>query len=189
MSSERSNFITIKKVQSFGHASTSLCQRENMAWIFLWYDSQTSYLFFFSSQNATARMMRTPRMLAITTDTTKPKKRGKTCTSVNTTALSGEGESVICHNACILHQQPFHSLVTPRCGCAWAALHRCSLECPSPTAGSTAHSAVIWCTCWSHNANVEALLQQVIAGVGFLCYNKLELINKPKELNPGNQGC
>lgn len=122
MSSERSNFITIKKVQSFGHTSTSLYQRENMAWIFLWYDSQTSYLFFFSSQNATARMMRTPRMLAITTDTTKPKKRGKTCTSVNTTGLSGEGESVICHNACILHQQPFHSLVTPRCGCQWAQI-------------------------------------------------------------------
>lgn len=138
--------------------------------IFLWCDSQTSYLFFFSSQKATARMMRTPRMQAITTETTKPRKGGKTCKTVNIIALRREGESLVCHNICIcsLSTAWSHHFVTVE----WVTLHRCSLECPSPTAGSTVHSAVTWDTCWSHNANVEAPAQPVIAGIWFLCCNK-----------------
>lgn len=173
---KRSNLTTIKKCARFWTCSTE--EKYDLDF-FLWCDSQTSYLFFFSNQKATAKM-RTPRMQAIAKETTKPRKRGKARTTVNIIALSGEGESLVCHNICILHLQPFYSLVTPLCDYEWVTLHRCSLECPNPIAASTVHSAVTWDTCLSQNASVEALAQQVIAVVWFLCYNKLDIVNKPK---------
>ena len=81
-----------KKMCGFRHTSTSLCQKKNLVWLlFLWCGSPTSYLFFFSSQKATARMRRTPRMQATTTETTKPRKRGKAYKTVNFIYLGGEG--------------------------------------------------------------------------------------------------
>lgn len=117
MSWKRSNLTSIKKMCKVLDMQELLCVWVKHGLSFLWCDNQTSYLFFFSSQKATARTMRTPRMQAITTETTKPSRREKTCRTVTITALRGEGESLVCHSVSILHLQPFCSLVTPLWDC------------------------------------------------------------------------
>lgn len=70
-----------------------LCVRRKIWFDFFSCDvtnSWTSYLFLFSSQKAAARMMRTPRMQAITTEATKPKKREKAYKTVKFIYLRGE---------------------------------------------------------------------------------------------------